>query len=378
MAKFTVKYLISKRRKSGAYAWYWQPNKALRKGGWKIQPLGNTPSAVPTPEILAAAGDINLQVDQWRAGILDKPATERPGTIDAIIKAYKASKYFKSLADKTQRDYSYNLDIVSQWAGDTLAIAINAQMVQDLYDGICEKKPRKAAYIIQVLRLLYNFANDKKVKLVPENFNPAAKPEISYKAKKGKLWSPEAITAFVKTADKMGHFSIGTAVMINEWIGQRKGDIIALKMKAFNNDILEFVQSKTGAEIQLPLDALPAEILNRIAEQDRRNHARKNPSDIFIQMESGEPYSSDWFAHKVKEIRDAGAKDEPSLAGMIFKNLRHTAVTRLAEAECTIPEIASITGHSLETVEVILDTYLIRTRKMAGNALRKRAAAERN
>ena len=44
---------------------------------------------------------------------------------------------------------------------------------------------------------------------------------------------------------------------------------------------------------------------------------------------------------------------------------------RLAEAGCTAPEIAAITGHSLAMVNEILETYLVRTEKTAKNAILK-------
>ena len=44
-----------------------------------------------------------------------------------------------------------------------------------------------------------------------------------------------------------------------------------------------------------------------------------------------------------------------------FHDLRGTTVTMLAEAGCTLPEIASLTGHSLRRAQEILDKYLART-----------------
>lgn len=41
----------------------------------------------------------------------------------------------------------------------------------------------------------------------------------------------------------------------------------------------------------------------------------------------------------------------------------------LAEAGCTTPQIAAITGHSLKTVSSILDRYLARTRVLASKAV---------
>ena len=52
-------------------------------------------------------------------------------------------------------------------------------------------------------------------------------------------------------------------------------------------------------------------------------------------------------------------------------DLRRTAVVWLAEAGCEIPEIAAITGHSLNRTSAILEVYLPRNTKMAQNAIAK-------
>src|SRR5438067_38216 len=60
------------------------------------------------------------------------------------------------------------------------------------------------------------------------------------------------------------------------------------------------------------------------------------------------------------------------ITGLTFNDLRGTAVTRLAIADCTVPQIAAITGHSLRDVTAILDSnYLNRDPAMAETAIRK-------
>ena len=55
-----------------------------------------------------------------------------------------------------------------------------------------------------------------------------------------------------------------------------------------------------------------------------------------------------------------------------FNDLRGTAVTRLAIAECTEAEIATITGHSLKDVRSILDShYLNRDPALGKSAIAK-------
>ena len=54
-----------------------------------------------------------------------------------------------------------------------------------------------------------------------------------------------------------------------------------------------------------------------------------------------------------------------------FNDLRGTAGTRLADAECTPALIASITGHSQRSVAAILNKYQARTRVQADLAIEK-------
>jgi hypothetical protein len=55
-----------------------------------------------------------------------------------------------------------------------------------------------------------------------------------------------------------------------------------------------------------------------------------------------------------------------------FNDLRGTAVTRLAIAECTEAEIATVTGHSLRGVRAVLDShYLSRDQALGESAIRK-------
>ena len=57
-------------------------------------------------------------------------------------------------------------------------------------------------------------------------------------------------------------------------------------------------------------------------------------------------------------------------------DLRGTAVTLLAEAGCTVPEIVSITGHTMKSANVILEKYLARTQAISDAAMFKFENAE--
>jgi integrase len=94
--------------------------------------------------------------------------------------------------------------------------------------------------------------------------------------------------------------------------------------------------------------------------------AAQKRSTIILTNSDGKPWSPDGSrASWGKACRKAG------IVGVTF-HLRGTAVTRLALAECTEAEIATITGHSLRSVRAILDThYLARDPALGESAITK-------
>jgi len=369
MAKINVRYFVKKRNRDGSARYYWQPSVALGAAGWAQIRLSDCEH-----DAIAQAEGINRAVDDWRAGTKKTPDRSLPGSVHALIEAYKKSRHFQKLADKTQSDYARYLETIRQWAGDTPAGAVSAKAVQTLYDTAREAKPRKAAYLMQVMRLLFNFAENESI--IPKGSNPASRPRLEYKAAKGTLWSKAAVAHMVTVAEDMGFFGVGTAIMVNEWIGQRRGDILALPMSAIVNGEITLTQSKTGAEVEgLAIGEIP-ELLSRIEEQIKRNRARgKACGKTLIQQESGAAYTPDAFNKAFVQVRARAAVDMPECGTLIFKDLRHTAVTRLAESGAELAEIAAVTGHSFKTAQDIVDRYNVRTGKMARNALIKRKNA---
>jgi integrase len=81
--------------------------------------------------------------------------------------------------------------------------------------------------------------------------------------------------------------------------------------------------------------------------------------------------SASTWREKNFQNRWAEAARTAGIVDLHFHDLRGTAVTRLAEAECTTAEIASITGHAMKDVARILDRYLARTDKLAVAAIAK-------
>jgi integrase len=88
-------------------------------------------------------------------------------------------------------------------------------------------------------------------------------------------------------------------------------------------------------------------------------------STLVLTNSRGRPWTSDGFRTSWgKACVKAG------ITGLTFHDLRGSAVVRLAIADATVPQIATLTGHSLKDVEAILDAhYLGRDVKLAEIAI---------
>jgi integrase len=143
-------------------------------------------------------------------------------------------------------------------------------------------------------------------------------------------------------------------------------------------------QSKTGVLIAVPVMADLKIILDEALQKRRKQVAEelektasKDPSidrvdtriavkasAMLIAETTSKPYKVDHFRHEFRRIANAaGLKD------LQFLDLRRSAVVRLAEAGCTVPQIAAITGHQLDRTLRILETYLPRNSEMARAAI---------
>jgi integrase len=393
-----IRYLTERPGPRGP-RYFWQPSTALRARGWQLTRLPDD-----FAQAVAAAEQLNARVDAWRAGTGEGPngeppgqaagkaAAQRtpraaPGSVDALIAAYKASRFWLALAPKTQRVYAWCLETISAWAGDAPASAITPALVEKFYqrlqvsgEGERKETPAKAAAVIRVLRLLLEAGRRLEVRPgVPYvTTNAARRPGLMVKRQRQpRLWSAEDIAAMVEAADRLGWRSVGTAILLNSWIGQRLGDVLALPRWDVSSGALVFKQSKTGRAVSLPVHLVPA-LVERLTAEAQRPGAVQSPTHALVHDHTGKPWRPDTFSHVFAEVRAEAAKVRPSCADLWFMELRHTAVTRLHEAGVDALGIASITGHSEAGVSAILGRhYLVRTARAAERAFRQRLMIER-
>ena len=108
--------------------------------------------------------------------------------------------------------------------------------------------------------------------------------------------------------------------------------------------------SKTGTPLEIPCHSVLRVALD--------SAPRRSP--LILVSSTGRPWREDHFRHVWRKATLAAGLD-----GLQYRDLRRTAIVRLAEAGATVPEIAAISGHQIHSCQRILEVYLPRNVEMA-------------
>jgi integrase len=260
---------------------------------------------------------------------------------------------YRQLAPSTQRAYAAYLKLIEDDFGDLPLAALKDPRMRGEFKAWRDRfasTPRKADFCWSVLARILSFGKDRGLVTV----NPCEGGGRLYKADRtDKLWQDADVSTFLATAPP----GLALAMMLALWTGQRQGDLLALPWSAYDGSHIRLRQSKTGRRVVVPVGQPLRTLLDRTE--------RRGPPILTNTL--GKPWTSDGFRTSWgKACRRAGVK------GLTFHDLRGSAVVRLALVDATVPQIATLTGHSLRDVEAILDAhYLGRDVKLAELAVMK-------
>ena len=279
------------------------------------------------------------------------PAT---GTLLSILQCYQASEDFRGLAERTRADYIAKIRLVEKKFADFPLTALADRRSRGVFlawrDQLAVTSRRQADYTLTVLARVLSWALNRGLVMA----NPCEKAERLYRGSRAdKVWTAADEAAFVGKAPKHLHL----ALLLALWTGQRQGDLLRLPWSAYDGTHIRLRQSKTGTRVVIPV-GFPLKAALDVTPKR---------STVILTTTDLKPWTADGFRSSWRKACAAAG-----IVGLTFHDLRGTAVTRLAVAGCTVPEIATITGHNLRDVAAILDSnYLDRDPAMAENAIRK-------
>jgi integrase len=219
-------------------------------------------------------------------------------------------------------------------------------------------QPRHADYAWTVLARVLSVAKDRgKISV-----NVCERGGRLYEADRAeKIWTADHIKAFCAVASA----ELQAALLLALWTGQRQGDLLRLSWVNYDGVHLRLRQSKGKKRVTIPVGQPLKTAL------DSTKSAGRLAATILTNTR-GKSWTEDGFrASWRKAFEGSGLA-----ADLHFHDLRGTAVTRLALAGSTVPQIAAITGHSLKDVAQILDAhYLGGAAELAEAAITKLNAA---
>lgn len=348
MTPVHLPYLQVYRSRNRLYAYYRRGVRRVR-----ITDVDGTPVAPGDSGFIAAYQRIHKTFeDPGREDRGPSPV----GSLGYLIDHYRESADFKGRAPKTQRDYDRYLDLLKQNHGHLPIKTMPREFVLQLRDKYADT-PRKANYVLQVLRLLFAYAIDRSATFGVTT-NPAARPKRLKGGEGHRPWEESEIALF------RDRWPLGTweraAFELALNTAQRGGDVLAMTWGHVDGEV-RVHQQKTGARVGMPVSrdlgaALDAWRKALPSENRERGQAILGGMRI------------DRFRHRM-----ALAYREAGLTDVTTHGLRYAGATRVYELVRGLPDIdpwefvADITGHA--TMQM--------AKKYAGQRRRARLVVER-
>lgn len=380
------KYVTLRPRKDGTFRVFFQVPKRLLPSGWL--------SLIPLPIEGARKGDLTdpdevarIQADAKE--LYRRLKTDRMGgpvgkrDLPTLNRSWQDTHAFKSKKPRTQQGYAYHAGLIEDWSASR-----NHPLVANLsYDKIekflalYDNRPTTRRHVKIVLKMLL----DQAVRLEWIDKNPAANIKMGAPKTTVVIWEQVDVDFYSWAAAVIGQPALA-ALIQTEWeIGQRLTDVRLFRgtrdwkpgTKAaeydFKSRVFRFWQEKTQSYVTIPISARLGDMLEACESADSFY--------LFRDAKTGRPFPEQRLGHLFDWLCKLASEVAPDLARkLVIRALRHGCVVQLARAGCTVPEIASITGHTIGSVEQILSTYLPRDNQVAWNAQAKRgliSAAER-
>lgn len=246
-------------------------------------------------------------------------------TVAKLAHDYEMSAKFAGLSKGSQVLYSKTLQRISQHLGNFPVDALEKAHVQKVLD---HEMSGPGAYNIfaTVLSLLYLWGRQRgKTTLEP------AKGIEKMKINPHPPWPEHILEAGLRAANDRTRL----AIKLLYFTGQRIGDIVSLRWSNISDGTLNIIQQKNGKEVWVPLlKDLKAELA-----------VTPKLGMTILSDKVGRPVTVDAIRKDLQAFTAAlGAKTVPH-------GLRKNAVNALLEAECSVAEVASITGQTYAMVE---------------------------
>jgi integrase len=271
------------------------------------------------------------------------------GTFSALCTSYLASTGFRALTPKAQTLNRLYIDRLRGVFGSLPATAITRPVVARLRETEAAR-PWYAYHLLAKLRLVLQHGVDVGMLKV----NPGAKPGGVNPPARHAVWSRDQTDRLLRMAT--GDLQLAAALLL--YTAQRPGDVIAMQWGQVSERggrmWLTLRQHKTGELVDVPCHRDLAALL------------RQTPRRGLLLVPS--PRGLPWQYRNFSRSWDRLCQ-EAGIEGVQRRDLRRTAMVRMAEAGATTAQISAVSGHTIDQTARILDTYIPRRGEVAAGAI---------
>lgn len=366
------RYTRVKQLKS-ASGYFWEPPTWARppaERNGQVCPVQATPLGTDLAEAIARANVLNDAFDAWRNS---KRASdiEMPRTVAWLFRWYREQENFTKNSAKTKNDYRKLMDAVCAVEmqrgtfGQRLASGVTATVSEALFKKFEDRGRRQAVYMVQVCRLVWNWANRFTDETgIPKGENPFAGMRKGYSAKGNRPTTRAEMLLYCETARKLGYESMATAALLSFELVRRVWDVFAipnpredpsrphldaeasgLLWEHYNPGIsIRLKQSKPGEWLTIPLTfrhstGEEVSLYPELEEQLARVTSDNASGAIVVEERNGKPYKHRRVSTVHREICEAAGLPK----NMTFTGFRHGGATEMGDAGEA--DIRSISGH---------------------------------
>jgi integrase-like protein len=329
-----IRYVERRIDRSGAERWYWH------RRGHKLARLPDNPI-----ERMAMAERLNTAADSLA------PAELARGTIGWVTQKYRDSDEYQDLASGTVKYYNRYLREIEALGPGLPFASFTRRAVVDFIESYGKRHQQRQS--AAVLKNLFKLARYHGVVAADET----AGLRLKTSRPRDRIWTDDEVARWIEVAGAEDpHMT--TAFLLLQFTAQRPTDVLRMAWPQYSGSAIRLRQQKTGALLDIPVHPILRDHLDGLA---------RSGSSLTIVAFRGRPVKYLRFNERFRRAAQKAGIDAQA------RDLRRTAMLRMAEAGATVPQIASVSGHSIEATQRILETYLPRNRDLAEIAITRLA-----
>jgi hypothetical protein len=373
------RYMIEKRLRSGAVAYYWNPPVRDLEGGFTLdrEPLGQDLSAA-----CERADVLNEHLLSWRAARNTYTTLDlQPGygTLDWLVARYYRSRAFEKLTARSQPNYRHTFKIIvdielkdGRRAGTLRLAQVTAAFVDKVYAKVLQRGPRQAALCIALMRRAWKVVQRLHPKVVPASNPWVGVIQAKSAAEEIVPASREDAYALSKAIADSGHPHLAAVPIICfEWL-QRPENVLAGHLSwgdvrpADRPHHVRIDHHKTGKKVLQPLEDAQGRLFPEL-EDYLAKLPRLGLAVVLTPGRRGEPrpYSFSYAKRIAREARRKAGLPEY----LTMTACRHGGMTELGDAALTEAQTMALSGHKTPDAARL---YVKRTDAQRVTAARRR------